>query len=214
MKYSFKKIHKFGLINIFLCLQARLKLSILKLYFGFDYWHVDSNYRCRPYKQKVVAALDSILSNGLVDVGCGLGEIGIILRKNNSMIKYHGLDIKTNVISAAKFLSRNNDNKYSTGSFESLSSLDFNHYNTLLLLNFTERLDPKNLVQLIVSNITVNIHFILIDTIHLNASGSYRYRHSAEELIDLGLPFKCINIIKNLDKFRDLLILERVSLNI
>ena len=64
------------------------------------------------------------------------------------------------------------------------------------------------------SNITVNIRYIIIDSIHLNASGNYRHRHSGEKLIDLGLTFKCINTIKNLDKFRDLLILERVSLNI
>jgi|APSaa5957512535_1039671.scaffolds.fasta_scaffold05432_4 hypothetical protein len=78
----FIKLYKFGFINTFMCLQNRLQLSVLKLYFGFNIWHVHSNYRCRPYKKKVIDVLDNIESNGVVDVGCGLGEIGIILRKN------------------------------------------------------------------------------------------------------------------------------------
>jgi hypothetical protein len=115
------------------------------------------------------------------------------------------------VISAAKFLSRNNNNKFTTGSFESLITLDGNCYNTILLLNFTERLAPKTLVELITSNITVNIRYIIIDAIHIDAGRQYNNKHSAEELIDLGLAFKLIKTIKNLDKFRDLLVFERAS---
>ena len=62
---------------------------------------------------KIVTALDMIESNGLVDLGCGLGDIGIILRKNNSKINYYGLDRKVNAIKAAEFISRHNNNKFS-----------------------------------------------------------------------------------------------------
>ena len=69
----------------------------------------------------------------------------------------------------------------------------------------------KTLVELITSNITVNIRYIIIDAIHIDAGRQYNNKHSAEELIDLGLAFKLIKTIKNLDKFRDLLVFERAS---
>jgi len=182
----------------------------LKLYFGFNAWHVYNNYRCTPYKQKVIDALDDISCDGVVEVGCGLGDIGIILRNKNSVIKYYGLDVKANVISAAKYLS--NNNKFSTGSFKSISTLDGHLYNTLLVLNMADRLDPQLLVELIMLNITVNIRYIIIDAIHIDAGEDYPYKHSAKKLIDLGITFRLIKTIKNIDKFRDLLILERARL--
>jgi trans-aconitate methyltransferase len=175
---------------------------------------VESNYRCRPYKQKIVAALNKIPSNGAVDLGCGLGEIGIILRKSNSVIKYYGLDRKVNVISAAKFLSRHNNNKFSTGSFESLILLDVADFNTLLVINLAHRHDPKSLVELIMSNISVNIRYLLIDAVNIEESHNNAHKHSADKLIDSGLTFKCIRKVKNIDKYRDLLVFERESLNV
>ena len=93
---------------------------------------------------KIVTALDMIESNGLVDLGCGLGDIGIILRKNNSKINYYGLDRKVNAIKAAEFISRHNNNKFSIGSFESLKLLDADDYNTLLVINLAHRHDSKS----------------------------------------------------------------------
>ncbi len=209
---KFKKIRKFGFLNTFFCLQRRLKLSVLRLYFGFKYWHVDSNYRCRFYKYKVVDALDDISCNGVVEIGCGLGDVGIILRKKNSMIEYCGFDVKANVISAAKYLSRKNNNKFSIGSFESMSTLD-GSYNTLLMLNLLDRFDPQILVELILSNITINTRYIVMDVIHIDAGEQYQNKHSAKKLIDLGIPYKINKIIKNIDKYRDLLILETVRLD-
>jgi precorrin-6B methylase 2 len=163
---------------------------------------------------KIVTALDMIESNGLVDLGCGLGDIGIILRKNNSKINYYGLDRKVNAIKAAEFISRHNNNKFSIGSFESLKLLDADDYNTLLVINLAHRHDSKSLVELIMSNISVNIRYLLIDAIHIEESHNYAHKHTANKLIDLGLKFKLISKVKNIDKYRDLFVFERESLNV
>lgn len=36
IQLKFNNIIKFGLLNVFMCVGARVKLSILRLYFGFN----------------------------------------------------------------------------------------------------------------------------------------------------------------------------------
>lgn len=211
MKKTLKKFSDFGYKNIFLCLNARFKLSILWVFFNFDSWHVKYNYCCMPYKQKVVNELNNLSFNCLIDLGCSLGDIGNNLNQNTATKKYIGIDRKANVISAAKFLSRRKaKNKFMVGSFELLSSKACKDSQALLLLNFVDRLPTNELVELIMSNISSNLRYLLVDCIKPNSTGKYKFKHSYQKLLDLGLPFKLIKI-KNLDKNRDLLILDRLS---
>ena len=203
-----KKILFIGVFNSFRCLWSRVKLGILRLFFDFNPWHVTSSYECRPYKSKIIDALESLPSNGVIEIGCGLGDICTLLGKRNSILNYHGFDIDFRTISAAKFLSKNKD-IFSVGSFESINTLDAENYNTLLALNWPHEICPHDLTELVMLNITENICFFMIDVIHPNASMEFEYKHSASELIDCGLQFRLVRVIKHVDNIRDLLIFER-----
>jgi hypothetical protein len=210
IKTCYNKILFLGPLKSIQCFKSRLRLRVLKLYFNFDSWHVTSGYECRPYKARVIDALEEIPSAGLIEIGCGLGDIFTLLKKNDSTINYYGFDISTNVISTAKYLSKTNKNCFSVGSFESIKTLDSNNYNTILMLNWPHEVNPIELSELIMSNTSKNICFLIIDAIHVNQSKEFKYKHSARELIQLGLGFKLIKTVDNIDHIRDLLIFERL----
>lgn len=85
----------------FKCLFHRIYLTIIRLKFKFDPWHVSGNISCRTYKREVLSLVKSLgFINSAVEIGCGLGD----LISNIDAPKRVGIDIDKNVINAAAFL--------------------------------------------------------------------------------------------------------------
>ncbi len=211
MSFFQKLWDKFSLLGFkgtICCATSRLYMYIMHRQFGFEEWHATAPFCCRPYKKKVVSIIKSLNSNGVVEIGCGLGDIGRNLQEPNKL-HYFGIDQDSKVIDAARYLARNEKLiTFKRGSFEDIKTLSSDRFDTLLLLNWPHNIDKKSLVNMITSNLTNNIQYLLIDGIKQQSSG-YLYYHYAKELIEEGLPFKVKAIIENIDEVRNLMVFER-----
>lgn len=199
----FKKFSELGLLGTLCCFVNRLKLHTLRLYFRFDPWHADAPSCCRPYKRVVVSHLTDLPVRGVVEIGCGLGDIGNLLK--GGRLAYAGLDQEKAVIAAGRFLQPNV--RLIVGSFESLAELG-EPFDTLLLLNWPHGLSPQQLANLL-QQIPRNFRYIVLDLIRDDAPDlGFQFRHKAEELIKLGLDVSIFRRIDGIDHVRDLVILK------
>ena len=146
---------------------------------------------------------------GVVEVGCGLGDIGRLIIQAG-VAHYHGLDVDAGVISAARHLSRNlRSMSFEVGSFEGMGQLPPGEFDTLLMLNWPHALDAGTLSKLVSSAAGKNIRYALLDCVKLSAPGNYRYRHTPESLAANGWPFHLRDVICGIDAVRDLAVFER-----
>lgn len=88
---------------------------LLRRRFGFDPWHVRATPANRPYKARVARLLVAHGATKVVDVGCGLGDLGSLLPR---AVTYIGVDTRAPVLDAARQLHRNATNmSFLQGSF-------------------------------------------------------------------------------------------------
>lgn len=203
------KMAQMGVLGTLCCVLSRLYLNVLMRKFSFDPWHASAPFCCRPYKQKVVRELHSLGSNGVVEIGCGLGEIGQKLQKFGSL-PYLGIDCEEQVILAARYLSRKDRFlDFEIGSFERLKDLASGKFDVLLLLNWPHLIEARELVELISKNIGDNIRFLLMDCIRPETGHGFKNHHSPPQLIEYGLPFQDFKTLPHLDEVRDLVVFSR-----
>jgi SAM-dependent methyltransferase len=199
----FKKLSELGMQGTLCCFINRIKLHVLRLYFRFDPWHADAPSCCRPYKRLVASHLRELPVRGVVEIGCGLGDVGNLLR--NSSLAYAGLDQEKEVVAAGRFIHPRL--RLAVGSFDSLGELA-EPFDTLLLLNWPHGLSPKQLVALL-KQVPTTFRYIVMDLIRDEAPDlGFQFRHSAEELIRNGLDVSVFRRIEHLDHVRDLVILK------
>jgi len=204
-----KKIDMLGLSGVICCEFSRIYLSLLQSFFGFDQWHATAPFCCRPYKQKVIDIIASLDAQGVVELGCGLGDIGRHLHKLTGL-RYHGLDLDAKAIRAARFLAgKKSSLSFETGSFEKLKDVPPRKFDTLLLLNWPHNVDTKSLAEMLARNISADIRFLLIDGIKQSLEIRYKYRHTAEALKENGIPLDLKMVVRDIDEVRDLMVFER-----
>jgi hypothetical protein len=95
-----RSIRRYGLRRVISGRASYYCLSALRPAFGFDKWHSGANYANRPYKKLVVDLANSLTSNVVVELGCGLGDIVSRIRAKRRF----GVDPEPSVIRAARFL--------------------------------------------------------------------------------------------------------------
>jgi SAM-dependent methyltransferase len=199
----YRKLAGLGTGAAICCVLNRIKLHLLRLYFGFDRWHADAPCCCRPYKQSVVSHLLAHSVKGVVEIGCGLGDIGYLLR--GSSVQYAGLDLERAVVEAGRFIRP--DISLQVGSFDDLPTLG-KQFDTLLLLNWPHGMNSEQLVALL-SSIPNWFSYIAIDFIRPEAPDlGFKFRHCIDDFLRLGLKVRLLTKIENLDNVRDLVILK------
>ncbi len=203
-----KKLKELGPIGFLRCLSKRIYLKALSYRFNYPYWHVSAPSQCRPYKSIVAKNIDKLTNHGLIEIGCGLGDISNLIDRNTN---YFGIDVDQNTINAAKYFAKRKKNaSFLNGSFEEINQIDVDKYDTLLLLNWIHEIDTKKLVEMIEVNIYDNIRFLVIDNITNKKKNNFTgFSHTPNKLIENGLSFKLIDRIKNIDEVRNLLVFEK-----
>lgn len=209
LKRVLDKVRLLGFFGLVCCVASRVFFSLLRWRFNFAKWHATAPVCCRPYKRKVANVIQALGSKGLVEVGCGLGDIGRLVQKACD-IEYYGIDRDSAVLDGARFLaSKNSRLKFEEGSIELLKKLPSGRFDTLLLLNWPHEVETKTLTEMVTTSVNTDIQYLLIDCIKPGVNAGFRYRHTSEEIERHGFPFRIKKTINDLDEVRDLLLFER-----
>ena len=160
----------------FKCLASRVYLSLLRLIYGFDNWHVSGNISCRTYKYQVLELVNFVKPNSAVEIGCGLGDLICNIDAPNKI----GIDIDKNVIKAAKFL-RGSKCSFITGSFDEAKELQAD---LLLMVNWIHELDTVTLEN-ILNELSCKYRYLLVDTITSDRN-EYKYKHKFSAINAIG----------------------------
>lgn len=203
-----KIINKFsevGFFSMLKCIASRLYLHALRIFFKFDIWHASAPLSCRPYK-KIVA--NEVLSHGvtsLVEVGCGLGDIGRLLKNN---LIYGGIDLDKEAIRAAKFIDKRLN--VIVGTFQQLQCFKY-PFQAVLLLNWPHGIPFATLAEQF-NSFPLSVKYIFIDGIRKDAPDlGFSYRHSIADFDSLSPNWKVFRQIESIDAVRDLFVLQRGS---
>jgi SAM-dependent methyltransferase len=158
------------------CYVARIYLSIFRVYFGFDKWHVTGNIYCRAYKYQVIDLANSINPTSVVEIGCGLGDL---ITKINAEERI-GLDLDLNVIKAAVHL-RGDKCKFVSGSFD-----DAIRYRAdlLIMVNWIHDLAPSILANEI-KKLSCRYKYLLVDAI-TSERAEYKFKHDFDFMMNMG----------------------------
>ena len=195
-----KKLQDFGILKFIYCAIVSLFLHTLRIFYKFDKWHATAPSCCRPYKKKVAEIIITMNPIHVVEIGCGLGDIGRFLVKKE--VKYTGFDLDQGVIRAASFLCRSQKIHFKFGSFNEALTEKGDLY---LLFNWPHNVEPKILIDYLKTIFINNSTYVAIDIIHDKTPG-YRYYHSFQELSD---NFTVVHVYKNIDSVRDFIILSK-----
>lgn len=141
--------------------------------FGFDSWHADAPYACRPYKRRVVELANSLRPHTVVEVGCGLGDI---VSRVKAQLRY-GLDLDTRVIKAARFLHPGGVD-WITGTAPELDERmsSFNFIDCLIMVNWIHNVSTEDLAARLLPLLT-KTRYLILDSVDQDAPASYRVRH-------------------------------------
>ncbi|RRS04346.1 hypothetical protein EIP75_10660 [Aquabacterium soli] len=197
------KLDELGWLGFLRCSFSRLKLRALRLVFRFDPWHADAPCACRPYKQIVADSIGQLVPRGVVEIGCGLGDIGHLLRERD--VAYIGLDAEAAVIAAGRYLRRGLDLRQ--GSFEHLGDAGADA-NVLLLLNWPHGLASSELATL-ANGVPAGFDYLVVDLIRQDAPAlGFTHRHTVTQLRQDGLQASLLTLVERIDPVRDLAILK------
>jgi len=167
--------------------------------FGFDPWHVKSPFPRRPYKRRVVAMINSLAADTVVEIGCGLGEIVSRCRAKNRF----GFDLDAAVIAAAAELHgagvtfRQGDLRNPDG----IAAAVGGPIDVLVTLNWPHML-PFEMIENAIAGLTAQtpVRILVIDTIHPGLAG-YQHCHTLDDIKRLG---DVVTTIPGGDLIRDL----------
>lgn len=170
---------------------------------GFDSWHTEAPFHWRPYKARVVEAVDSLRPRTVVEIGCGLGDI---IARVDSDVRI-GVDQEHAVIAAAREISPATQFVASdlASSAEILPSVTPQGIDVLVMVNWPHDVPLRDLAAGLGSLRRVaGVRYLVIDSINPEVY-HYRYRHTVAELGQLGTVVK---FEQNIDEFRSLVTLE------
>lgn len=208
-KTLLEKFASLGVGGLICCEISKIHLSLLRKRFKFDEWHAAAPFCCRPYKQRVVDVIRSLDAKGVVELGCGIGDIGRRLHRLTGA-HYCGIDLDAEAIRAARHLAGNKIAlSFEVGSFEQLKDLTPGKFDTMLLLNWPHNTDTRTLADMIMHNMSRDTRFVLIDGIKQSVKSGYKYRHTPEGMINNGFSLDLKMVVKNIDDVRDLMVFER-----
>jgi len=152
--------------------------------------------------------VDEIVSRkvgSVLEIGCGLGDLGRMLSKHK--VIYGGVDLDVAAIRAARFL--NKGLHFSVGSFDCISRLE-KQYEAVLLLNWPHSISFQILASYF-KGLPTSMKFIFIDGIRKDAPDlGFSFRHSIADFNGLYPEWRLIRHLQSIDSVRDLFILQRV----
>jgi SAM-dependent methyltransferase len=209
MKRLFLKIKLLGCLGVIKCFINRQYLKYLQKKYGFNAWHSSSPMSCRPYKYKVANEIIKLSPTSVVEIGCGLGDIGYLLNKQN--IQYLGIDIDLSVINAAKVLNNNtNKIKFECGDINLLKGKHKETYDILLMLNWPHEYQTKEIAMMVNEIEELKIKYIFIDSYKINKDNMARFEHTAERLMQCGINYESLYKFNDIDEVRDLLVMQLI----
>lgn len=159
------------------CIASRIYLSLLRLKYKFDPWHVSGNIYCRTYKHQVLELVESLGAiSSVVEIGCGLGD----LVSNVAAPDRVGIDKDKNVIKAAEYLNGGKC-RFVSGTFEEASLFKAD---LLIMVNWIHELAP-DIIECNVKKLRSNYVYMLVDAITSNR-GEYKYKHQFDFMSAIG----------------------------
>lgn len=155
------------------CRIDRVWLGGLRRVFGFDSWHADAPYSCRPYKRKVVELANAFELATVVEVGCGLGDI---LSRVRAAERF-GFDSDSRVIRAARFLHPHKAHWiHGDGARVAPAIPVGRRIDCLIMVNWIHNLSPEQLEALLLP-LLPRTQYLILDAIDADGPASYRFKH-------------------------------------
>ena len=162
-------------------IHKKISRYALKLFFGFDRWHV-TPLQERPYAMDVVAYCNRLHNRKyFVEIGCGLGDLVRHVHFDSRV----GYDQDLNAIRAARFLSkleRQKRTQFKLFRFPDSSLVD--RACVIVMVNWIHHIDPDLLGIQIRKYFTENLEpggAIIIDTVQ---DAAYKFNHNVKELTE------------------------------
>lgn len=155
------------------CRAERAWLNAIRRVFGFDAWHANAPYTCRPYKKRVVELANSLRPHTVVEVGCGLGDI---VSRVEAQCRY-GLDLDSRVIKAARFLHPRGI-EWISGTAAALDErlASFAFIDCLIMVNWIHSVSAEDLAAKL-EPLWARTRYLILDSVDQDAPASYRVRH-------------------------------------
>jgi SAM-dependent methyltransferase len=168
-------------LNSALVRLQRVQRRGLRLFFGFDDWHL-SPLRDRPYARDIIGFLNALPPEhrtSALEIGCGLGDI---IRRLD-FARRTGLDRDDRVLRAARFLARVQRRKSITfAGFTFPETALAGRYNVIVMVNWIHEIHPDVLRPKIEEFAHNNLSaggFIVVDTV---SDHDYPYQHDIRAL--------------------------------
>lgn len=165
-RYRAKSKH-LGFGHVLTCLLDRWRCRRLQKVFGFDPWHCEGAWHCRPYKHVGVNLANRVNAGIVVEVGCGLGDIVSRVRAERRV----GYDTDEAVIRAARSI-RGSKVQFNVGS---IADIQEEKIDLLILVNWIHEVPPEELENMM-GLVAGRSQFILLDRIFPGAEG-YLFHH-------------------------------------
>ncbi len=153
---------------------------LLKIFFGFDNWHVYAS--SRPKYVKVVWDIANSLKprNKVVEIGCGLGNLLEGLKYESKI----GIDIDQRVIRAARFIHsiRGSEIIFKNSDFE--ERYRAKDANLVVMVNWIHSIPAEELrkkINVIINNILSENGYLLCEGVSV-----YKYYHSKSFFEEFG----------------------------
>lgn len=144
--------------------------SYLQRRFGFeDPWHCQATPASRRYKGALADLIVSLRPANVVEVGCGLGDVGQLLPED---IRYTGFDIDPHVVEAARHSHRRRPNlSFKTGGFDAAAH---EQCDVVIAVAWIDRLPPTQLLDHMERmRSSTGCRYIVIDAIRHDYEGSW-----------------------------------------
>jgi ubiquinone/menaquinone biosynthesis C-methylase UbiE len=162
------------------CRLDRLWLTALRRVLRFDAWHAAAPYSCRPYKKTVVELANALRPQVAVEVGCGLGDILSRIKARERL----GFDTELAVVRAARWLHPMRA-RWVHGDATDVLSYTSRRIDCLIMVNWIHNLSPERLAACL-RPLLPHVSHLIVDAIHPDAPGTYRFRHDFQFLSDVA----------------------------
>jgi SAM-dependent methyltransferase len=172
------KLHEIKGIGILRYIQVqgqRSLLSMLRVIYGFDRWHVDSPLLVRPYRRTVAKMVNGIAPKSVIEVGCGLGALLSLIDAPTRS----GYDRDKGAIRAARIL----NTKRICFVHGSIDKIPANPVDVLIMVNWIHDVSPEMLHKWI-SRLLPYTRFLMVDAIDKSNPLPYAYKHDFAFLQD------------------------------